>query len=356
MRHLLFTLLALVAIALAGCQPAPAAESPGDAAPRLLTLLTHDSFAVSEGVIAQFEAEHNATVNIITGGDAGTLTTQLALSAGAPPLADVVFGVDNTFLSRLLDAGVLLPYQSPLLAQIPAEFILDGDHRVTPIDYGDVCINYDVAYFTANALPVPTDLNALTDPAYADLLVVQNPASSSPGLAFLMATIATYGEDGYLDYWAALRNNGVLVVEDWTTAYYSEFSGGSGAGTRPLVVSYASSPPAEVFFAETPPTTAPTAALTAPLSCFRQIEFAGILQGTANPELAQALIDFMLSPTFQEDIPLQMFVFPVNPQAELPPVFVSYASIPAEPAVLNPIVIAENRDTWIRDWTEVVLR
>jgi thiamine transport system substrate-binding protein len=325
----------------------------------VVTLVTHDSFSVSEEVLLAFEAETGIHVEILRSGDAGSMVNQSILSK-SNPLGDVLFGIDNTFLSRALDNDLFLPYQSPALENVPEEFVLDPEYHVTPIDYGDVCLNYDVAYFEENSLALPESLDDLTDPAYKGLLVVENPATSSPGLAFLLATIGVYGTEGdytYLDYWADLVENEVRVDDGWETAYYGSFSGSAGSeGTFPLVVSYASSPPAEVFFAETPPDTAPTGAIVAPGTCFRQIEFAGILNGTEKVEQAQQLIDFMLGTDFQEDLPLQMFVFPVNPDAELPDVFVEYAQVAEEPAQVDSAEIDANREEWIQAWTATVLR
>ena len=216
-------------------------------------------------------------------------------------------------------------------------------------------MNKEKDYFEENDLPLPESLDDLTDEAYKGLLVVENPAISSPGLAFLLTTISKYGEDGYLDYWESLVENDVLIVEDWTSAYYGEFSGAS-EGSRPLVVSYASSPPAEVIFAEEALEEAPTGSIVADGTCFRQIEFAGILNGAKNREAAEKLIDFMLSKSFQEDVPLQMFVFPVNADAELPAEFVDYAQIPENPVTLPVDEINASRNEWIQSWTESVLR
>lgn len=324
-----------------------------------LILLTHDSFNVSEEVLAQFQEETGITVEILRAGDAGVMVNQSILSR-ENPLGDVLFGVDNTFLSRALNADLFVPYESPLLENVADEFKIDAENRVTPIDFGDVCLNYDTAYFTENNLAVPQSLSDLVNPEYEGLLVVENAATSSPGLAFLLATVAVFGTDTdytYLDFWADLVENDVLVVDDWTTAYYSEFSGSSGSiGERPLVVSYASSPPVEVYFMEQPPESAPTGAVTAEQTCFRQIEFAGILQGTQKVEQAQQLIDFLLGEAFQEDVPLQMFVYPVNAEAELPGIFTQYSQVAENPATVAAEDIESNRETWIQEWTETVLR
>lgn len=323
--------------------------------PATLTVMTHDSFAVSADVVTAFEQANNVKLTFLKSGDTGAALNKAILSKDAP-LADIFYGVDNTFLSRALEAGIYEPYASPLLANIPAEFKLDPQNRALPVDYGDVCINYDRAYFSAHNLPIPQSLEDLTKPEYKDLLVVENPATSSPGLAFLLATVAHFGPDGYLNYWKSMRDNGVVVVDGWETAYYTNFSASSGRGPQPMVVSYASSPAAEVVFAETPLTESPTASLLGADTCFRQIEFVGILNGSKNRALAEKFVDFMLDVKFQEDMPLQMFVYPVNKDAGLPEEFVRYAQIPEQPARLDPAEIAANREKWISAWMEVVLR
>lgn len=362
MRKSWLYLLLLPLLLLAACDGAddeatvPSPET-GAGEPRELILMTHDSFDASEAVIAEFEAEHNARLVLLPAGDAGTALNQ-ALLARDNPLADVFFGVDNTFLSRALDGDIFEPYQSPLLSEIPDRFHLDPEYRLLPVDYGDVCLNYDVGWFAENNLEPPDSLAALTDPAYRGLLVVQNPATSSPGLAFLLATVAEFGTEGdytYLDFWGDLRANDVRVTNDWNEAYYGNFTVASD-GDRPIVVSYATSPPAEVIYADPPVDEAPSASVTAPGTCFRQVEFVGILAGTGQRELAEALVDFMLGERFQEDIPLRMFVFPVNQNAELPEEFVLYSDVADQPAELSPADIDANREAWIDAWLDTVLR
>ena len=319
----------------------------------VLTVMTHDSFSVSEEVVAAFEAEHNAQLQFLKAGDTGTAVNKAVL-AKDNPLADVFYGIDNTFLSRALEEEIFESYASPILVEIPEKFKLDPENRALPVDYGDVCLNYDVAFLNEHAIDPPSSLEDLLDPSYKGLLVVQNPATSSPGLAFLLATIGHFGEVDYLNFWRGLVENEVLVVNDWETTYYSEFT--RWGGTRPIVVSYGSSPPFEVIYAEEPMDEPPTAAVVEEETCFRQIEFVGILKGTQNRDLAEAWVDFMLSTTFQEDLPLQMYVLPVNPQAQLDETFVKYLAVPDRPAFVNPSDIAHNRESWIQAWTETVLR
>lgn len=324
-----------------------------------VVVMTHDSFAISEAVLEAFEAETGIRVEILRAGDAGQMVNQAILSKNNP-LADALYGIDNTFLSRALNADIFAPHRSPALEAVDAQFIPDETHRVTPVNFGDVCLNYDIAYFESGEPALPQSLSALTEPEYEGLLVVQNPATSSPGLAFLLATVAEFGTEGettFLDFWDALRDNDVLVVDGWTEAYYGEFSApGRDTGTRPLVVSYASSPPAEVLFSENPDEGPFTGAITADGTCFRQVEYVGILEGAANPEGAEQFVDFMLSAEFQADLPLNMFVFPVVEGIALPPIFEELAEVPAQPARLDADAIEQNREAWIQAWTEVMLR
>jgi thiamine transport system substrate-binding protein len=351
MKTIIKKSIMLMVFVLAACSPVSQPNTTEE--PQTLTVMTHDSFAVSAEVVAAFETQHNAEVVFLMLGDAGEATNRAVLSADAP-LADVFYGVDNTFLSRALDGDIFEAYESPLLAEVPDEFELDQGFSALPVDYGDVCLNYDLVYFEENNLVPPADLEALLLPEYRSLLVVENPATSSPGLAFLFATIGHFGEDGYLEFWGGLVANDVKVVSDWNTAFYTEFS--RWGGQRPIVVSYASSPPVDLIFAEEPMDAPVTAALVSDGACFRQIEFVGILKGTQHRQLAEAWVDFMLSATFQEDLPLQMFVFPVNPNAALAPEFVDFLVEPKETAFVNPADIAAHREEWIQAWTDTVLR
>jgi thiamine transport system substrate-binding protein len=324
-----------------------------DKPPTEVVLVTHDSFAISKAVKQAFEEESGLKLRILKAGDAGEVVTRALLTAGNPE-GDVLFGVDNNLLQRALDGDVFEPYEPPGLANVAREaWALDPEYRVTPIDHGDVCLNYDRTWFAERDLPPPTSLDDLSLPRYRNLLVVENPATSTPGLAFMLATIAQFGEDGWEEYWRRLRANGVLVADGWEEAYTVRFSGASGSkGKRPIVVSYASSPPAEIVYRTPRPTVAPTEVLFD--SCYRQIEFAGVLRGTKNEDGARALIDFMLSKQFQEDIPLQMFVFPVNDEASVPAVFAGYGKGPA--LALEPETVDENRERWVDEWTDIVVR
>jgi thiamine transport system substrate-binding protein len=331
------------------------AASTDAAGTTTLTLVAYDSFPEGDtplnDALAMFTDETGIDVHLLIAGDTGTMLAKASLTAGNPE-GDVMWGVDNTFLSRAIDDGVFDPYVSSV-TDIPADLTaLVPNGEATPVDFGDVCVNYDIAYFADHGLDVPQTLEDLADPAYADLLVVENPGTSSPGLAFLLATIDEFGTDDWQDYWRRLDENGVEVVDGWTEAYYERFSW-AGGGPRPLVVSYATSPPAEVIFADPPRDDAPTGVIES--TCFRQVEFAGVLRGTEHPSEARRLVDFLAGPTFQSALPLTLFVFPANSTVDVPQEFVDFAIVPHEPRSLDPAEIEAKRSTWIDQWTEIVL-
>lgn len=353
MRRFAATAIAVALLAVAcSSDSKPAAndnsQSSADLRGQTLTLVSHDSFAVSESVLKEFEDRTGITINQVKGGDAGAVVNQAVLTKDHPQ-GDVLYGIDNTLLSKGLDNGLFDAYTSPELANVDPSFDIDaGQHRVTPIDESDVCVNFDKRAAT------PATLDDLKTPAFKDKVVVENPATSSTGLAFLLATVAKYGEDGYLDYWRALKDNGVKVDDGWDQAYNNDFTVGSaGTGTRTAVVSYATSPPADVVFADPPKTTTDVGVVDD--ACFRQIEFAGVLHGTSKQAAAHAFIDFLLSKQFQEDMPLNMFVYPVRTDAALPDEFTTYSVKPAKAVDLPQDKIAANREQWIDDWTSIVL-
>jgi thiamine transport system substrate-binding protein len=340
--------------AAAGSAPTPLPYAKG-----ALTVLTHSSFEMTADLKAAFEKQTGAKVQILKLGDAGEALNKVILSKGSP-LGDVFYGVDTTFLSRAVKADIFDAYTPKGAEGIPADLKLDATGKLTPIDVGYVNINTDLAAFAKSKLAAPKTLKDLTKPEYKGMLVMENPATSSPGLAFMLATIATFGETGaytWKDFWKDMRANGVVIQPGWNEAYYQSFSAGSGSqGVVPMVVSYATSPAAEVFFSEGKLTEPPTGNIMPDNGAFKQIEFAGVLKGAKNPELARKWLDFMVSQTFQEDIPLNMFVYPALPSAKLPEVFTKFAPVPAKPAALTPDQIAANRDRWIQEWTQVVLR
>ncbi|MBA4194298.1 MAG: thiamine ABC transporter substrate-binding protein [Comamonadaceae bacterium] len=318
----------------------------------VLRLLTHDSFELPPELLKRFEAEAGVQLQIVKGGDAGEMLNRLILTR-RKPLADLVFGIDNALLPRALDAGVLDAYDGPA-ARRPAVAPLEGG--VVPVDFGFVALNIDRAWFASRNRALPTSLQELTTPAWRNLLVVQNPATSSPGQAFLQATIAGLGEEVAFDWWARMRANGVKVVRGWTEAYYTEFT--RNGGTRPIVVSYAGSPAAEVFFADRPLETSPTASLFLPGGVFRQVEGVALVKG-GNPALREAagrFIEFLRSAPVQQALQTSMWMYPADAEAPLVEVMRRHAPRPDRFDNPPPAQALARARAWQERWTRVVLK
>jgi thiamine transport system substrate-binding protein len=332
------------AVVLSGCSQNEESSS--------VTLLTHDSFVVSDSLKAKFESETGLTLNIVQAGDTGTVVASAVLSAGSPT-ADVIFGIDNSLLTRALTSEVFEPYKVTALSEIRAELLEDSQNgMVTPIDFGDVCINVDTAFFEAKKLEAPTRLIDLLKPEYANQLVIQDPAASSPGLAFLVSMRQVFGS-GWKKQLQQLKDNGVKIAGSWSDAYFGEFTRGGGSGTFPLVNSYATSPVAEYVYAEgEKPTEVSTTSFEN--DCFRQIEYAGILRGTQNRSNAEKLMEWLVSREFQSEIATNMFVYPSRSDIEIPAGFVKFGGKVKNPIELSASEISLNIAQWLREWDEVM--
>ncbi|WP_203338436.1 thiamine ABC transporter substrate-binding protein [Nocardioides limicola] len=346
-------LVAITALVASGCaaDPEPTPD-PGGATETggTVVLLTHDSFSLPDELVAEFEAATGYTLDQRGSGNAGELTNGLVLAAGNPQ-GDVVFGVDNTFASRALAEGVFDPYRPDLPAGV-ADHLLPGDEdeALTPVDTGSVCVNIDTVWFAENDVVPPATLEDLLDPAYEGLFVLPGATTSSPGMAFLLATIAEYGER-WPDYWTALLANDAKLTSGWSDAYFVEFTqGGGDNASRPIVLSYDSSP----AFTIGDDGESTTAALLH--TCFRQVEYAGVLAGADNPEGARAVVDWLLSTEVQSALPTSMYVFPVRSDVDLPEDWASHAEQPSETLAVDPAEITANRQQWLTTWTELISR
>jgi thiamine transport system substrate-binding protein len=308
---------------------------------------------MSKAVLAKFTKETGYTVKVQASGDAGALTNKLVLTKGSP-IADAAYGVDNTFASRAVGEGVFQDYQpsdQPASAQKFEMPDRAGAAALTPVDFGDVCVNVDDVWFQKHHVAPPRTLDDLTKPAYKNLFVTPGATTSSPGLAFLLATVAKYGENGWQSYWKDLMANGTKITSGWEDAYTVDFTAGGGDGDRPIVLSYDSSPPFTIPKGADKPTT--SALLD---TCFRQVEYVGVLKGASNPDGAKALVDFMQKNDFQQALPDNMYVFPVDESVKLPDLWAKWAKVPSKPLSVDPATIAKNRDAWLTTWGEITSR
>lgn len=357
-----------VSLLLAGCSSGSSGSSDGGGDPVIVNgefvrfpegttvrVVAHDSFAVSQSVLDEFTAATGVKVEIVPSGDAVAMTNAAILTSGNPT-GDVLFGVDENLLGSAFAADLFSGYTPVRIGDVDPRYVIDADHRVTPIDHGDVCVNFDRAAYAGSTVPWTFDDLAVS--ANRSRFVTEDPATSTPGLAFMLATIAKFGggddtssNAAWLQYWKSLKANGVQIVDSWDTAYYGTFSGGSGKGTKPLVTSYASSPPAEVTDTSLPVDQSPTGVITA--TCYRQTEFAGVLRGAKQPRAARAFIEFMLGRSFQADVPGQMYVYPVVTGTPLPDTFAKYTAPVATPLSLPWAQVTANRDRWLTQWASV---
>ena len=328
-----------------------ASESEGSAS-RNVVVASHDSWAMPKEVLSRFTEQTGYRVEVQPNGDAGQLTNKLVLTKGSP-IADVVYGIDNTFATRAVDEGVLVDHTPKDLPASASAYALSDPAdaaQLTPVDFGDVCVNIDDEWFRERGKTPPKTLDDLTKPAYKGLFVTPGATTSSPGLAFLLATVAAYG-DAWPSYWQRLMANDTKLTSGWSDAYEVDFTAGGGDGDRPIVLSYASSPPFTIPEGGSRPTTSSLLD-----TCFRQVEYAGVLKGAANPAGAKAFVDFMTQRPFQEALPDAMYVFPVDRQATLPPAWARFAKVAPEPFTVPPAEIAENRDAWLREWGDITSR
>ena len=342
------TVLAVLALATTSCSLMGDGDDDSGGGADEVVLVTHDSFSLPDDLLADFEEESGYQLDIRQVGDGGTLTNELVLTKDSP-LGDVAFGVDNTFASRALDEGVFAPYDFDAPAGVD-DHALPGDdeHALTAVDNANVCVNVDDTWFEKQGLEPPKNLDDLTDPAYRDLFVTPGATTSTPGMAFLLTTIAEYG-DAWPTYWEDLVANGAKLTKGWEDAYNVDFTQGGGDGERPIVLSYDSSPAFTVADGRSS-----TSALLD--TCFEQVEYAGVIEGAENAEGAQELVEFLVSPEVQAALPTSMYVFPVDADTKLPAEWASYAVQPEDPMSLDPADIAEHRDEWLTTWSDVTSR
>lgn len=330
--------LIAVALGLTGCSVADQAPDTAEETTPSVTIMTHDSFNVDEELVAAFEEDSGYTLTTTSPGDAGAVLNQLILQQDDPTV-DGVYGIDNYSAPTLLEHDMLTSHDAELGGAEQFTVDADTDGHLAPIDQGQVCVNVDNEWFDTEGLAPPETFDDLTDPAYEGLFVTSDPTTSSPGLAFLVATIAD--TDDWQGYWQDLLDNGAKVAGGWSDAYYSDFTATSD-GNYPLVLSYSSSPAAEEGRTS-----------SAADTCTDQVEYAAVLDNAANPEGAQAFIEFMLDTPFQESLPEGMFMYPVDDAVTLPDAWQDHAELAEDPVTADLTEVAENRDDWLQTWTEL---
>lgn len=346
-------LAVLCGLTVVGCATGAGSASDGGGGDNAdVTLVVHDSFPNDEFAEAA-SAATGLNVEVVSAGDGGELTNTLVLTQGAP-IADAFFGVDTIFASRLVERDVVEPYAPEELPASALAFAQPGDDSATPdvaatglvpVDHGATCVNIDTAWFSDNGIAAPETYDDLAEPAYADLTVLLDPTASSTGATFLVGTVSAFGEDGFADYWQRLIDNGARIEQGWSDAYYGQFTQGGQDGTKPIVVSYASSPAFTV--AENGSASTTSALLD---TCTRQVEYAGVLAGAENPEGARSVVDYLVSPEFQATIPDAMYMNPVDDAVEMPEAWAAFAPEPTaeQSHDLPSAEIEAGREEWLK--------
>lgn len=331
-------LLVASALAMTGCSIADQAPDSTEETQPTVTIMTHDSFNVPEELVAAFEEESGYTVSTSSPGDAVAVLNQLVLQQDNPTV-DAVYGIDSYSAPELLNQDMLTAHNAELGSAEQYTVGTDTEGHLAPIDHGQVCVNVDNEWFDEAGIAPPETLDDLTDPVYAGLFVTTDPTTSSPGIAFLVATITD--QDDWRGYWQDLLANGTKVAGSWADAYYSDFTS-AGDGDYPLALSYSSSPSAEEGRTS-----------SALGTCTEQVEYAGVVENAAQPEGAKAFIDFMLDTEFQTSLPDEMYMYPVDDSVALPEAWEQHAELADEPITTDLTEVDENREAWLTAWTDL---
>lgn len=343
----LISAAALVALGLTGCSAASDGEQTGTGEGTEVTIVVNDSFPAEDFEKVASEAT-GYTVKAVTTGDGQDLSTKLALTSGAP-LADMFYGVDGYAASRVVDAGVLDDIRPQGASEDFEKFAFSADVPLTPIDQAAVCVNIDPAWFAEKGIAEPATYDDLADPKYKGLSAVIDPAGSTTGLAFLVGTVENFGEDGFADYWKKLAANDVRIEQGWDEAYNVQFTQGGGDGTRPITVSYDTSP---AYTVNEEGTETSTKAL--PDTCTSLVMYAGVLKGNKNPEGAQAVLDFMASPEYQETLPETVYGNPIDSSVSVPEDWSKFVIDTPNRHDLPLDEVSANREAWIEQWASAV--
>jgi thiamine transport system substrate-binding protein len=302
-----------------------------------LTVYTYESMGwIEDSVIPEFENMYGVDVKVIKLGDGGNVLSRIKLE-NKNPKADVVIGLDQSLTVDAVKNDLLIPYKPINASNIENQnIIFNQDFSVTPYDYGAIAIIYD-----------PERLNT-TPKTFEDLtkmdksLIIQDPRSSSTGQAFLLWTIAAYGDD-WKDFWKDLKSAILTVTTGWTDSF-SKFE----AGEAPMMVSYATDGAYSYEYYKS----TKYKALIPEEGGYVQIEGAGIVKGTKNEELAKRFIEFLLMDEFQREVPLNQWMFPVT-NVELPESY-EYSLKPEKILTIESEEIADNLDKWLNEWEEIM--
>jgi len=308
-----------------------------------LVVYTYDSMVSEYGlgpkIIPKFEEQCNCKIKMVSKGDAGQVLTTLVLEKENPK-ADVVIGLDNSLIQKAIEKKVLEEFTPKNIGIVPKDIGFYKKGFLTPFDYGFIAFVFDSKKIEAEL----NEFDSLLDSRLEKKIVIQNPRTSSPGLALLFWSIEVYGDPGYKEFWKEFKPNILVVTDGW-----DESAGLFRAGEAPMYLSYATSP---AYYAEFEDINHFLAAEFEE-GHYIQVEGIGIVKGTKNRKLAEQFIEFMLTEEAQKEIPFTQFMFPVNKNIELPKAF-EYAVMPDKKLELDPELIEEKQEEWISEWEKII--
>jgi len=338
-RSLLLSLIALMAIGVIGVGT------------EKLVVYTYSSFAswgAAPFIEEAFEKKHDVDVQFVATGDARMMLTKLLTEREAGrPGADVFVGVGSVDLSMARGEDLFVPLTGediPNLASVREDLLIDPTNSLIPYEHSYVTLVYDSQVLAVE--DVPLTFEQLLDPKYKKMLILEDPRTSSVGLAFLLWTIHQYGDPGYLDYWRKLLPNVLTITQGWSAAYDLFL-----AREAPIVVSFST----DTAYSVIEEGSARYKVMLLNSQGYRSIYLMGIVKGTKQQGLCKELLDFVLSPEVQERISTTEWMFPANRKTLLPVLFYQNAVFPPDPVMVPSERIGENLDRWLLEWAGIIV-
>lgn len=372
MRHVLLSLLLLL-LPLSGCitsdilvvdedgncQTLPTQDDDGT-----LKILTYDIAAFSDDMLTNFTEQTGFAVELVYTDDAGGILEIMLQTQGSPQV-DLAVGLDNTYLQTALDFCLLTVNNVDTSNVDPNVMALYDGPKAVPFDQGHVCLNYDESVVDGENLTEPQTLWNLTESQWTDKTVFPSPLTSSPGRAFMVATIDYFENDldpntTAFDWWKAMADNGATFTSGWTEAYEIHYSGGYGAwvdghlGDAAMTVSYCHSPGVEAYYGGN---WTSSTSLVLPRATFHQVEYGGLVNGGGNQEAANAFLTFLLSEDINRNMPENNLMQSVLNNATWPEEegYRYHTDLPTLNANITTERIGQEMDDWLMAWTNATV-
>ncbi len=356
MRKILFVLSLLLTAPLAGCLDFSSEDEPP-----VVRILTYDITGFSDEMLSTFTNQTGFEIELVKADDAGGILEQLLQTQDAPQV-DLAIGLDNTYLQTALDAELLQEHSTDVSGLSSAALEPYNGPFAVPFDRGDVCLNYDESRVDGENLSVPTSLWDLTEPEWDGLAAFPSPLTSSPGRAFMTATVDYFENDDNgttdaFDWWEAMAENGAIFTSGWTEAYEIHYSGGYGEwveghiGDAAMTVSYCHSPGVEAYYSSN---WTKSTSLTLPRATFHQVEYAAVVAGASEIDGANAFLAYLLSEDVNRNMPENNLMQSVLVDATWPETdgYAHHTDTPELNAEITTQRIGQDMDGWLSSWQD----